>query len=323
MSSGPGGADATRELLVTQVTWEADQVVSLQLVDPQRHDLPAWRPGAHIDVILPSGLVRQYSLCGSPDDRGVYRIAVLRERESRGGSHEIHDSALVGRRLTVRGPRNHFELVHAEQYLFLAGGIGVTPILPMVAEVHRLGRPWRLVYGGRSRTSMAFLDTLDSYGRLLVDVIAEDERGFPDFDAILADAGPGTAVYCCGPPAMIDVVEKVCERTAGVAPPRVERFVSANADPTRSLGGEFEVELARTGVTLTVPADQPLLQVLLTADPSLLYSCEEGYCGTCEVQVLAGEPDHRDTVLTDQERREGKMMICVGRSLTSRLVLDL
>jgi ferredoxin-NADP reductase len=322
MSDTP--AETTRELLVSQVTWEADGVVSLRLVDPAGGTLARWQPGEHIDVILPSGLVRQYSLCGDLDDRFGYRIAVLLERESRGGSEEIHGTALVGKRITVRGPRNHFGLVDGPRYLFLAGGIGVTPILPMLQQMRRTGRQWRLVYGGRSRRSMAFLHEIARYDAPNVDIVAEDELGFPDFDRILKEAPAETLIYCCGPSAMIEVVQAACERHAATDRLHIERFVAAaDAAPVDTSGAEFEVELARTGLTLTVPPDRPLLQVLLDAIPTLLYSCEEGYCGTCEVQVLAGEPDHRDTVLTDEERADGKMMVCVGRSKSARLVLDL
>ncbi len=318
---------ATRELLVRQVRWEADGVVSLELVDPVGRALAPWEPGAHLDLALPSGLVRQYSLCGDPANRHAYTVAVLKEAASRGGSKEIHETPLVGRRLTVRGPRNQFRLVDADRYVFLAGGIGVTPIVPMVAEAAARGRPYRLVYGGRTRTSMAFLDRLAAPGGGEVEVLPEDEAGWPDLDAILSAAPPGTAVYCCGPAGMIAAVEEACDRLLEPGALHVERFTAplaptdgvAEAEP----GETFEVELARSGVVLTVPPDRTLLRAVLDAVPSHLYSCEEGYCGTCEARVLDGDPDHRDTVLTEEERAEGKMILCVGRSRSPRLVLDL
>ena len=317
----------TRELLVRQVRLEADGVVSLQLADPSGKALAPWEPGAHLDLVLPSGLVRQYSLCGDPAERHHYTVAVLKEPASRGGSREIHDTGLVGRLLTVRGPRNQFRLTDAEHYLFLAGGIGVTPIVPMLAAVAALGRPYRLVYGGRTRASMAFLDRLGAIGGGTLEVLPEDEAGWPDLDAIVSSAPAGTAVYCCGPAGMIAALEGVCERHLPPGSLHVERFTAPVAPVAGELdaepGATFEVELARTGVVLQVPPDRSLLRVVLEAVPSHLYSCEEGYCGTCEARVLDGEPDHRDTVLTDEEKDEGKMILCVGRACSPRLVLDL
>lgn len=333
---------ALRDLVVRQVRLEAEGVVSLDLVDPGGRPLDPWEPGAHLDVVLPSGLVRQYSLCGEPADQSAYRIAVLREPASRGGSKEVHETALVGRRLAVRGPRNQFALVDADRYLFLAGGIGITPVLPMVSAVARRSRPWRLVYGGRSRASMAFLDALpttltgagegagkgEGEGEGACEIVVEDEAGRPDLEAILRSAGPGTAVYCCGPPGMIAAVEAACARLLEPGALHVERFSApiptpGGPEPVGAGDDAFEVELARSGLVLRVPPDRSLLRVVLEAVPSHLYSCEEGYCGTCEARVVAGEPDHRDTVLTDEERADRKMILCVGRSRSSRLVLDL
>lgn len=313
------------ELLVRSVTWVADGVVTLDLVDPEGRRLPQWEAGSHIDVILPSGLIRQYSLCGDLNDHRCYRIGVLRDPVSRGGSIEIHDTALVGRRLTVRGPRNHFPLDDASGFLFLAGGIGVTPMIPMLQEAERRGTPWRLVYGGRSRRTMAFLDEIAKRTDGSYEVITEEEVGYPDFDTILSGLDEGTAVYCCGPTAMIDVVEAKCEKYLKPGTLHVERFTAApvdtNAEPLDN--DSFEVELAKTGVTLTVPPDRSLLRTVLEVVPTFLYSCEEGYCGTCEATCLEGDVDHRDTVLTDEEKDEGKIMLCVSRANSRKLVLDL
>lgn len=313
------------ELLVRSVTWVADGVVTLDLVDPEGRRLPQWEAGSHIDVILPSGLIRQYSLCGDLNDHRCYRIGVLRDPASRGGSIEIHDTALVGRRITVRGPRNHFPLDDASSFLFLAGGIGVTPMIPMLQEAERRGTPWRLVYGGRSRRTMAFLDEIAKRTDGSYEVITEEEVGYPDFDTILSGLEEGTAVYCCGPTAMIDVVEAKCEKYLKPGTLHVERFTAApvdtNAEPLDN--DSFEVELAKTGVTLTVPPDRSLLRTVLEVVPTFLYSCEEGYCGTCEATCLEGDVDHRDTVLTDEEKDEGKIMLCVSRANSRKLVLDL
>ena len=313
------------DLLVHQATWAAEGVIVLHLVDPDGRRLAPWEPGAHLDLVLPSGLLRQYSLCGDLNDHRTYRIGVLLEANSRGGSREIHETAMVGKRVAARGPRNHFPLVDASEYLFLAGGIGVTPIIPMVQEAERRGTPWHLVYGGRSRRTMAFVDEIGARLDGTYDVVAEDEQGFPDFDALLQDLPAGTQVYCCGPSGMIEAVEKKCAQYLAPGMLHIERFGATPADGSdqQAGNGTFEVELARAGLTLTVPPEQSVLRTVLGAVPSFLYSCEEGYCGTCEALVLEGEPDHRDTVLTDEEKADHKMMICVSRSKSSRLVLDI
>jgi ferredoxin-NADP reductase len=319
--------EAPYELRVRQVTWEAEGIVSLRLVHPDGLELPAWEAGAHIDLILPTGLVRQYSLCGDVDDPYSYRVSVLKEPNSRGGSREIHESALVGTLLTVRGPRNHFSLSDNGQFVFIAGGIGITPMLPMITEVERRGVPWKLVYGGRSRKTMAFLNELAAHKGGTVELVPEEELGYPDLDSILKAVGPDTAVFTCGPPGMLAAVE---ERSAQYLPPHMlhlERFTApegAGAPELTGLDGVFEVELARKGVTITVPPDKTLLRAIRDVIPSMLYSCEEGYCGTCEVKVLEGIPDHRDTILSDEEREANKtIMVCVSRSKSPKLVLDL
>jgi ferredoxin-NADP reductase len=312
------------QVLVRSVTHAARDIVTLELTDPDRRPLATWDPGAHIDLVLPSGIVRQYSLCGDPDDVGAYRVAVLREEQSRGGSHEVHDTGLVGKQLRIVGPRNTFRLTDAPRYLFLAGGIGITPILSMIRHAERAGIPWKLVYAGRTRDKLAFVEELRDLRHGRVELVVEDQHGRPDFDRIFAETDDGTAVYCCGPPGMIRAVE---DRSAEHLPPgalRIERFL---ADPDAVTSVEqtneaFEVELAQTGVTLTVPPDRSILDVVLEEVPYQLYSCEEGVCGTCQTRVLAGEPEHRDSVLTDEQRKE-YMMICVGRARSAKLVLDL
>jgi ferredoxin-NADP reductase len=313
------------ELLVRSVTWAAEGVVTIDLVDPDGGRLAPWEAGAHLDVVLPSGLIRQYSLCGDLNDHRTYRIGVLNDPNTRGGSKEIHETALVGKRLAVRGPRNHFALIEAPSFLFLAGGIGVTPMLPMIQEAERRGTPWHLVYGGRSRRTMAFLDELGTRRDGVFDVVTEEEQGYPDFDALLSDLAPDTAVFSCGPTAMLDVVEKKCAQYLKPGALHIERFtVAPGAEPADPADNDtFEVELARSGVTLPVPPERSLLRVVLDVVPTFLYSCEEGYCGTCEARVVEGEPDHRDTVLTDEEHEAGKIMICVSRAKSRKLVLDI
>lgn len=301
----------------------ADGVVGLVLRDADGAELPAWTPGAHIDLELGPAhgqrLVRQYSLCGDPADRRAWRIAVLREPGSRGGSSYVHERLAAGATLRVDGPRNHFPLLDAAGYLFVAGGIGITPLLPMIAAADAAGRPWRLVYGGRRRASMAFLDRLDGYGDR-VSVRPQDETGLLDLDPLLAAPEPGVLVYCCGPEPLLAAVESRCAGwPAGSL--RVERFAPR---PGEFTDGDFEVELARSGCVVPVPAGVPILRAVRSAGVEVLSSCEEGTCGTCETGVLAGRVEHRDSVLTDAEREAGDvMMICVSRALDARLVLDL
>ncbi|OYD61445.1 PDR/VanB family oxidoreductase [Rhodococcus sp. OK302] len=333
MTNADLDADLQRvyELLVQQVTWEAEGVASIRLVDASGAELPTWTPGAHLDLILPSGKVRQYSLCGAPEDRTSYTVAVLRDQHGRGGSREIHDTALVGRMLSVRGPRNHFRLVDAPAYLFLAGGIGITPILAMAREVSRRGVPWRLTYGGRGKTSMAFLDELEQLGTGNIEIVPQDVQGMLDLDTVLGGAPSDSAIYCCGPEGLIRATEeRVGEHFAPHAL-HVERFGASSSisrggisTQTESGGESFEVELRRTGAVLTVPSDRTLIDVVREAIPDFLSDCEEGFCGACEARVLEGEPEHHDLLLSDQERERGdRMMICVGRSRSPRLVLDL
>ncbi|MER7972043.1 PDR/VanB family oxidoreductase, partial [Streptomyces sp. NPDC096080] len=297
-------------LAVTARETVADGVVLLRL---EGRELPRWEPGAHLDVVLPSGAVRQYSLCGDPADTGAYTIAVRLVDDGRGGSRELHEQVLEGAELEVRGPRNRFPLVAAPGYVFVAGGIGVTPILPMLRSLPE-GTPWRLLYGGRSRASMPFLDEVERLGGSgRVTVAAEDESGLPDLDALLADLPAGTAVYCCGPEGLIAAV---AEQAPGV---RLERFA-----PGAAAGGDgaFEVELRRSGRTLTVEPGHSVLAAVRAELPDTVYSCAQGFCGTCQQRVLEGEVDHRDELLTDGERGDS-MLICVSRARGDRIVLDM
>ncbi|MFK4247425.1 PDR/VanB family oxidoreductase [Micromonospora chokoriensis] len=308
------------ELVVTRRDQVATEVVAISLGRPDGADLPDWTPGAHIDLELGAGLTRQYSLCGDPADRSVLRIAVQREPDGRGGSRLAHERLTVGATVRVRGPRNTFRLVAARRYLFVAGGIGITPIAPMVAAADAAGADWRLVYGGRSRATMAFATTLrERYGDR-VNLCPQDETGLLDLAGLLGRPDD-RLVYCCGPEPLLKAVE---ERCLGWPPGRlhVERFT-----PLATTGGEetaIEVELVLSGKTVTVPPGTPILQAVEEAGVSVLSSCREGTCGTCETPVLDGVPDHRDSLLTAQERAAGDtMMICVSRARTPRLVLEL
>ena len=297
----------------------AEDVVSLVLEPVIRRPLPAWRPGAHIDLVLPIGVVRNYSLCGDPTDRRQWQISILRERSGRGGSDWIHENLVAGSEILVRGPRNNFALTKAPAYRFIAGGIGITPILPMVRQVaERAEAPWKMLYGGRTRESMAFHQEVSGFGSN-VRIHPHDPAGHPPLADFLADAPPGTAVFCCGPEGLLKAVEAVCVKLGLEL--HVERFKAAASEtPNRP----FVVRLGPDGPNVDVPADQTLLTALRAAGAFVLSSCEAGTCGTCETGVLAGSPDHRDAILTDKERADNKCMyVCVSRASGQDLVLDL
>ncbi|WP_327397356.1 PDR/VanB family oxidoreductase [Streptomyces phaeochromogenes] len=308
------------ELVVERRDLAAEGVLALTLRHPLGEELPAWEPGAHIDVVLGPDLERQYSLCGDPADRHSWRVAVLREPDGRGGSAHVHGQLEAGDKVRVRGPRNHFALQPSPRYRFVAGGIGITPILPMLAEAEAAGAEWTLLYGGRTRNSMAFVEELSPYGDK-VRVTPQDESGLLDLAAELGTPQSDTLVYCCGPGPLLDAVEERCaEWPKGSL--HVERFQPKVQETGADT--EFEVVLERSGHTLTVPADVSVLDTVRSAGVEVLFSCTEGTCGTCETDVLEGTPDHRDSVLTDEEREAGEtMLICVSRCRGKRLVLDL
>ncbi len=311
------------DLVVTSVEKVAEDVVALTLVDPDGTPLPPWTPGAHVDLVL-GDVVRQYSLCGDPSDSGAITVAVLREQESRGGSVYVHESLGVGSVVRVRGPRNHFPLVAAPRYVFIAGGIGITPMLPMMAEAEASGADWHLYYRGRSRASMAYADAVvERYGDR-VTLLPGDETGPLVLAEVLGDPSQDTLVYCCGPERLLVGVEEICAKTWPAGALHLERFAAKEIDVPE--GGEraFELVLAGSGITLTVPPDRSVFKVIEDAGVSVLGSCHEGICGTCEQIVLEGEVDHRDSVLNESERAANDaMMVCVSRCFSDRLVLDL
>ena len=316
-------SEQRQTLVVRHTAREARGVMSVALGDPEGGVLPPWTPGAHVDVLLPSGLVRSYSLCGDPADRRAYRIAVLLAAGGRGGSAELHATVSTGQHLAVGKPRNHFPLRPYRHYLFLAGGIGVTPLLAMVREASRSGVPWTFVYGGRSRSSMAFLGELAATPGGTLQIVAQDEHGLPDLEALLRAAPPGTAVYACGPSSMLDAVVSVGQTIRPEVPVHLERFASQQLRH-RDDDTAFEVSLARSGTTVTVARGTTVLEAVRAVLPGVASSCEEGVCSACETAVLAGVPDHRDSVLTPKEQAANDfMMICVSRCRTGPLVLDL
>ncbi|KZS59471.1 PDR/VanB family oxidoreductase [Mycobacterium ostraviense] len=293
----------------------APDVIALTLADRDGGLLPSWTPGAHIDVRLPSGRRRQYSLCGPPGRRIDYRIAVRRIADGGGGSIEMHDAFREGDPLTFEGPRNAFYLVTDEHHvLFVIGGIGVTPILPMIRLAHQHGIDWRATYAGRSRDYMPLLDEVLAVAPDRVTVWADDERGrFPTAEDLLADAGPTTAVYVCGPTGMLESVRAARDQH-DAAPLHYERF----GPPPVVDGVPFELELARSQQVLTVPADRSALGVMLDHEPATAYSCRQGFCGTCKVKVLAGEVDRRGRAAEGED----EMLVCVSRARSDRVVID-
>lgn len=311
------------DLVVRERRMIAEGVVRLTLNLPGGGELPPWEPGAHIELQLGEDIARQYSLCGDPGDRTSWQIAVLLDPASRGGSTRVHQQLMVGSRITCSVPRNHFRMDSARSYVFVAGGIGITPILPMLTVATREGANWDLLYGGRTRSSMAFLDELGAYGDR-VQVQPQDEMGLLDLDALLGSLETGTLVYCCGPEPLLDAVAAACSALDEDCL-RVERFAAASTFDRGRTTGEFtiRVELRRSGVVVDVPQDRSVLDVINEAGARVMSSCEDGICGTCEVVVLDGVPDHRDSVLSAQERRAGNCILpCVSRAETDYLVLD-
>jgi ferredoxin-NADP reductase len=320
----------TRTLRVVRAWPAADRVMAYVLADPLDADLPPWSPGAHVDLHLPAAMTRQYSLSGDPADRRHWRVAVLLEEDGRGGSRYLHDRVREGTELVAGLPRNNFPLVSAERYVFIAGGIGVTPLLPMIAAAHAAGADWRLYYGARSRARMAFADEVERYGdrgRLY----PQDRHGLMPLEEILGPAADGAAAYCCGPEPLLQAVERQHKaRRAGSL--HVERFhpradatagTTGTADAARA-GDGFDVVLQSTGMVVRVAPRQSILAAVARAGVDVPSSCLEGTCSSCETTVLEGEVDHRDSVLSEQERDSGRtMMLCVSRARSSRLVLDL
>mgnify|MGYP006268348899 CR=1 FL=1 len=318
-----GSNEVDRSLIVGGHERIADDVWLITLRDPSGSQLPEWEAGAHIDVVLGSDLIRQYSLCSSPANRDEYQIAVLREAEGRGGSRAICDTLAVGDAVTIRGPRNHFPLAQANHYLFVAGGIGVTPMLPMIEQAEAAGADWSLVYGGHTRTAMAFADDLVAeYGErvTLLPRDAVDASLSKRLPAMLEHPRGGQLVYTCGPESLLESGESLMVHWAKGSL-HLERF------SPKVVEGEnhgFDLVLQRSGKTLFVPPERSIVEVVQDVGIMVLTSCKDGVCGTCETIVLEGEIDHRDSVFNAEERETAdSMMVCVSRCKGDRLVLDL
>jgi vanillate O-demethylase ferredoxin subunit len=317
-------------LKVRSIVNEAIGINSFELVHPDRGTLPRFTAGSHIDVLVPGGFVRQYSLCNDPNEQTRYVIAVLKERNGRGGSLAMHERVRAGDQLTVSPPRNNFELTEsADRHLLIAGGIGVTPLMAMVERLDAVDAEYTLHYCTRSPEQTAFADRLEQRvqkGRVIYHHDGGDPTQGIRLAEVLDEYKPGTHLYYCGPPGLMQAVST---ETSGwpteavhceyFVPPATERPEPA---PSPGATGEFFVRLASTGLRLPVPADRSIVEVLRDAGIDRATSCEAGVCGTCRTRYLEGTPEHHDYVLSDDER-ESYVMICCARGGSDELVLDI
>ncbi len=321
--------DGTRRVRIVgrEQVAQDENVIALTFASADDQPLAPWRAGAHLDLMLPSGRMREYSLCGDPADEHTYRIAVRRIPDGGGGSVEVHDGLSVGDVISIKGPRNAFPLAlpgfgsNATKLRFIAGGIGITPILPMVAAAERLGLDWSMIYTGRSLDSIPFRAELAKYGNKIT-IRTDDDHGLPTMTDLAGGhptTGPssGTAIYTCGPVPMLEGLRAFLSDR-----PDVELHYERFSPPPVENGREFSVRLASTDQVVDVAADESTLAAVRRILPSVPYSCQQGFCGTCRVKALAGTVDHRDSLLTDVERADGYLLTCVSRA-DDELVLDL
>lgn len=309
-----------------EVVAHDENVIALTLAAAEGGMLPSWHAGAHIDVLLPSGRMREYSLCGDPTDREHYRIAVRRIPDGGGGSIEVHDILTIGEVVSIKGPRNAFPLAvpghgsPARRLRFIAAGIGITPILPMLAVAERFGLDWSMIYTGRSADSIPFLDEVAKFGDRIT-IRTDDQHGLPTMSELVGpvpDSDADLAVYCCGPVPMLENLHRhLCDRAD------IELHYERFSPPPVENGSPFTVTLASTGARIPVAADESALAAIRRVMPSVPYSCQQGFCGTCKVRTLSGDIDHRDNILTEPEREAGTMLTCVSRSAGGNLTLDL
>lgn len=314
IAAAPGG----RPVMVTDRRMVASGVVELTLAVDAGAGSPSWQAGAHIDLELPDGALRQYSLCGSPTDSEL-TIAVLLDAAGRGGSRQIHETVKPGDRLRIRGPRNHFRLRVSPRYIFVAGGIGITPLLPMIEQAASNRAEWSLLYLGRSRAAMAYAEELRGRHSGRVDIWVSGERGRHPLSTVWEDSD--ALVHACGPEELLTALERSAREHGAESRLIVERFAPREIahEPNRP----FDVLLARSRRTVTVGPDESLLDAVNRTGATVLSTCREGTCGTCEVRVLDGVPEHRDSVLSLEERlANDSIMTCVSRCRGRRLVLD-
>lgn len=314
------------KLTIHSMTPKAEGIVELELRSSEGMPLPAFTAGAHIDLVLENGLTRSYSLVNPPSDRKRYVIAVNKDPASKGGSRYVHETLQPGMQVRVCEPRNNFPLVEdASLVVLFAGGIGVTPLWCMVQRLESLGRPWKLVYGARSRKHCAYLEEIRALGDQVPGRVKfhfnDEHDGAPmDLDALIRDLPADAHLYCCGPVPMLGAFEQAtASRPSGTV--HVEYFAAKHA---AALGGGYKVTLARSKRSVQVCEGKSILDVLIDAGLSVSHACKEGVCGACQTTVLQGMPDHRDSFLTSREQQSGKtMMICCSGSKCDELVLDL
>jgi ferredoxin-NADP reductase len=312
--------EATLQVRLRALIWEAPGVLSLELAAPDNGPLPRFEPGAHIDLTLPNGTLRQYSLCGDPNDASHYRLGI---RAVTGGlsSSFIHRTLRPGELLSVSTPRNNFSLVDAPRYVFVAGGIGITPLIPMMRQASANKRPWTLLYCNRRSEDAPFLAEIRTLGGE-ISLHASEAGTRLDVAQRLGTVQKDTAVYCCGPERLMTAVE---EATKAWPEGSVHfEWFTPRSRPADETSGSFEVVCERSGLTLMVPPDKSIMAVLSEAGIEVPRSCEQGICGTCETRIISGEADHRDSILSSSERAANQsMMICVSRAKGARLVLDI
>jgi vanillate O-demethylase ferredoxin subunit len=313
---------------VARISREAEGILSYELLPTEGGALPAFEAGAHVDVHVPGGLVRQYSLCNDAQETHRYVIAVQREPQGRGGSQAMHEGVREGDTLTLRPPRNTFPLLFARSYVLVAGGIGITPLLAMARVLQRTGAEWRLTYCTRSPERTAFLPLLTSppfAGRVHVHHDGGEPSRALDMKGLLATRAPGTRLYCCGPTGLMKAVREAA--SANQWPKEKVHFESFSAEGTAAALGvedsEFEVTIRSTGQVLRVPRGQTVLNVLRRNGLKVPSDCEAGSCGTCLTRVCEGQPEHRDSFFTQEPAGQGRMLVCVSRAKSRRLVLDL
>ncbi len=307
---------------VEAVTRAADGINLYDLRPTAGTELPPFTAGAHIDLHLPNGLIRSYSLSNPQSERHRYVVGINNDRASRGGSRYIHETIKPGTTLTITAPRNNFALAEtAPHTVFIAGGIGITPMMSMVQRLEALGRSWEMHYSARTRSLCAFHEPLSAHGAKVRFNFDEEPGGkMLDLAAIVAALPPDAHVYCCGPTGML----KAFEAAAAGRPPGSVHVEYFTAKEEAATAGGYVVELKRTGGSYTVLPGKTILDTLLDAGLDVAHSCTEGICGTCETKVLEGIPDHRDSILSPAEQAANQtMMICCSGSKSAKLVLDL
>ncbi|MGO8908765.1 MAG: PDR/VanB family oxidoreductase [Bradyrhizobium sp.] len=319
-------ADSNMQVRVKRISYEAENINSYELVALAGGDLVPFTAGCHIDLHLPNGMIRSYSLLNDQSERNRYVVAVNKDAASRGGSSFIHETVRAGNIINISHPRNNFVLQEdAAHSVLIAGGIGITPLLSMIRRLETLGRSWELFYAARTRVAAAFIDELnalrpDVRSNVHVTFDQEPPGRMLNLSAIINDAPANAHFYCCGPVPMLEAFEAA---TANRPADHVHvEYFKAKDEP--EAGGGFDVKLARSKRTIAVPAGKTILNALLDAGIAVSYACTEGVCGTCETRIVEGVPDHRDAFLGKEEQAANKtMMICCSGSKSPTLVLDL